>query len=58
MTPGIVEVDVKIVNNATDFQSKMFAGFMAFDVLDQGSTLKPLPGWAVCLKSNPTDPRR
>jgi hypothetical protein len=50
-----VEVDVKIDDNGTPYNSSMFAGLMAFDVLDKGLTLQPLPGWVMCLKPSPEE---
>ncbi|CAL8075332.1 unnamed protein product [Orchesella dallaii] len=48
---GVVEVDVKIDDNGREYESLMFAGHMAAEVMeDNGLTLKPSLGWAIALK--------
>jgi len=53
---GSVEVDVKIIeDDGTENHSVMFAGHMAQEIRDGGFTLKPVSGWAMCLKPSPEE---
>jgi hypothetical protein len=50
---GVVEVDVLIDDNGLHFNSTLFAGHMATQVLDDGFTIQPKSGWAMALKGDP-----
>jgi hypothetical protein len=48
---GVVEVDILIDDNGTEYKSVMFAGHMGKAVLEDGCTLQPKSGWVIALKS-------
>lgn len=52
---GIVEVDVKINDNGTEYNSIMFAGHMAAEIKGDGCTVQPNLGWTICLKPSEMD---
>jgi len=53
---GSVEVDVEITDfDETKYHSVMFAGHMAQEIREGGFTLKPVSGWAMCLKPSPEE---
>jgi len=47
---GIVEVDVKIDDNGTEYDSIMFAGHMGAEIKKDGCTVQPVLGWSIALK--------
>lgn len=47
---GIVEVDVTIDDNGTEYKSIMFAGHMGAEIKEDGCTLQPTLGWTISLK--------
>lgn len=47
---GIVNVDLKLFDNAKQYESVMFAGHIGYNVLEDNCTLQPKIGWAIALK--------
>ena len=52
---GIIQVDVEIDDNGVISDSVLFAGHMAYEILEDSVTLKPRVGWAIAFKSNPNE---
>ncbi|RHY13237.1 hypothetical protein DYB32_010940, partial [Aphanomyces invadans] len=50
VAPGYLTVDVKIDDNGTEYKSVMFAGHLAYEALDDGTSIQPTLAWAIALK--------
>mmetsp|Transcript_7539 Transcript_7539/g.8260 ORF Transcript_7539/g.8260 Transcript_7539/m.8260 type:complete len:188 (+) Transcript_7539:613-1176(+) len=50
VTPGYCTVPVEVDDNGTKYDTVMFAGSFAVDVIDDGLTIKPRCDWALALK--------
>lgn len=46
---GIVEVDVAISDNGSTREGVLYAGHMAMEVKEEGTTLQPTLGWVMAV---------
>jgi len=46
-----VMVPVLVDDNGTEYQTKMFAGQFAYDVICDGTTIQPRPDWCIAAES-------
>jgi len=53
--PGIVEVDVTVDDNGTEYKTVMLAGSMGMEIGGGGNSLKPKSGWVIALKGEETE---
>jgi len=50
ISSGIVEVDLKIDDNGSEYDAVLLAGHMASEIKEDDVTRRPVLGWALSLK--------